>query len=75
MIARALRPDDVILWPDSDELWWVKTSRPADLGDAVDGLWRLGAEQLTGLPGDGSRALRAEDVGPEDDFPLIGWDR
>ena len=74
MIARALRPDDVILWPESDELWWVKASRPADPNDALDGPWRLAVEQLTGLPNDGSRLLRVEDVAPEDEFPLKEWD-
>jgi len=74
MIARALRPDDVILWPESREWWWVKASRPVDPNDALDGPWRLAVEQLTGLPNDGSRLLRVEDVAPEDEFPLKEWD-
>lgn len=73
MIARALRPDDVILWPGNSEWWWVKASRPADPNDAVDGLWRLGVEQMTGLESGDPQVIRAEDVDPEDDFPLIGW--
>ena len=74
MIARALRPDDVILWPESDEWWWVKASRPADPDDVLDGPWRVAAEQLTGLQAQDPQVIRAEDVDPEDDFPLIGWD-
>lgn len=74
MIARALRPDDVILWPPSPEWWWVKASRPADPADALDGPWQLAVEQLTGLWSPDSRVFQVEDVDPDADFPLIGWD-
>lgn len=74
MIARALRPDDVILWPGDDQWWWVRTSRPADPNDTLDGAWRLGVEQMTGLESTDPRVIRAEDVHPDANFPLIGWD-
>lgn len=73
MIARCLRPDDVILWLPDPQWWWVKTSRTVDPDDSVDGPWRLITEQLTGMA-PGLVRIRAEDVHPERDFPLVEVD-
>ena len=73
MIARALRPDDVIVWPDSGEQFWVTASHPVDPDNVLDGDWRLITERLVGIPA-GDRYIRAENVRPDDEFLLVGWD-